>query len=60
MLAAKGMLESLSGTDNRNKYEDHNDDYDFGAVLEFCSDGTDVSRKIRCADGQEASFSFDD
>ena len=60
MLAAEGMLRSLSGDDKPKGYKNHNNDCDFGEVLQYCSDDTVHNRKIMCSDGCERSFSFDD
>lgn len=60
MLAAEGMLKALSGEDMSKEYKDNNNDYDFGRVLQYCNNKTLHSHKLRCPDGQERNFSFDD
>jgi len=61
MLAAKGLLESLSMKEEAENYKDCNDDHDFGKVLDFYgSSGIKTAgHKLRYSDGQEKAFSFD-
>ena len=57
MLAVEGMLEAMSRGDH---IEEYNTDHDLGTVLKAF--GNDVVRqhKLRCSDGKEVNFSFDD
>ncbi|MCM1112701.1 MAG: hypothetical protein NC399_05550 [Muribaculum sp.] len=61
MLAAENMLNALASLDENQARDcqNHNDDYDFGMVLEFCGGGTVPRHKFRYADGTEEFFSFD-
>lgn len=59
MLAANDMLEALTKTTACESYQNHNDDADFGDVLDICQDNSLTGNKIRCSDGQERVFSFD-
>lgn len=61
MLAAESMLKSLESfnEDQIENYQNHNDDHDFGIVLEFCGADTVPQHKFRYADGTEEVFSFD-
>lgn len=57
MLAAKSMLEAFEKEDD---YVNHNDDHDFGEVLEAFDDNTTIHQhKFRYLDGKEEFFSFD-
>lgn len=61
MLAAGNMLNALESL-NENQMEDcqnHNDDYDFGKVLEFYGGDATPRHKFRYVDGTEEFFSFD-
>lgn len=59
MLATEGMRRALSGEDKPKDYKNYNNDHDFGKVLQY--GGVDViqNRTLRCSDGQERNFSFD-
>lgn len=61
MLAANGLLESLSMEEKAESYKDCNDDHDFGKVLDFyCPSGVKATgQKLKYSDGQEKTFSFD-
>lgn len=59
MLASEGLLKYLSGEDKPEDYKDYNNDHDFGKVLQYCSDDIVHDRKLRCSDGIERNFSFD-
>lgn len=59
MLAAGNMLEALSNDEESKVHKNHNDDHDFGDVLEFCSGETEHKNKLRYPDGKEEFFSFD-
>lgn len=56
MLAAKNMISSLEKEEN---YTNHNDDCDFGVVLESYDNNTVHRHKFRYSDGKEEEFSFD-
>ncbi len=58
MLAAGGLLEALSQTDNKDDYKNCNDDHDFSEVLMLFGDDVNKNREIRCSDGQKRNFSF--
>ncbi|MCM1065266.1 MAG: hypothetical protein NC420_12545 [Eubacterium sp.] len=60
MLAAENMLNALASEDREENHQDHNDDHDFGAVLEFCGNGVGQQHKFRYSDGREEFFSFDE
>lgn len=59
MLATEGMMKSLLGEDMSKDYKDYNNDHDFGKVLQYCNESDVPNRKLRCPDGQERCFSFD-
>lgn len=57
MIAAEGMLEALSRTDNSQT--NIKEDWDLHEVLKFCSSSEPTSeRRVRCSDGQEREFSL--
>lgn len=60
MLAAKNMLDALAMDEKKQNHENHNNDHDLGAVLEFFSDGTAHQHKFRYSDGKEEVFTFND
>lgn len=60
MLEIKSLLEALSDNEEMEQYQDDNDDYDFGKVLEFCSESTLRQHKIRYSDGTIKEISFDE
>lgn len=61
MLAADGLLESLSKDVNTEVFKDNNGDHDLGDVLQFFSSGIPKTHgnTLRYSDGQEKAFSFD-
>lgn len=58
-MASNAMLDLLLKTSNNESYQNHNDDDDFGEVLEGCKDEHLIGKKIRCSDGKERVFSFE-
>lgn len=60
MLASYDMLDLLSKINDDEPYQNHNDDEDFGKVLEECQDDKLTGHKLRCSDGKERVFSFED
>lgn len=58
MLATKNMLDALSTEEKNQNHENHNNDHDLGAVLEFFNDNTTHQHKFRYSDGTEEVFSF--
>lgn len=60
MLEASGLLEALSRSENSEPYITGREDHDLGEVLEFCFGGEAPKKhKLRCSDGTEREFSFD-
>ena len=59
MLEASGLLNALFKNECDETYTNHNDDYDFRQVLEFCSDSVEVEREILYSDGAKRVLSFD-
>lgn len=61
MLQAKNLLDALVEKDTSDVYNQNND-FDFGEVLKFCNSGQQKTQgqKLRCSDGLERTFSFDD
>lgn len=57
MLIADNLLKELQN--DTLEYKNDNDDIDFGTVLNFYSSNATEPR-LRCSDGQERAFSFDD
>ncbi len=60
MLAAKGLLQALSDVEETKNYNDCNDDYDFGKVLELYMEPNMPEFEVMCSDGQKRSLLFDD
>lgn len=58
MLAAKGLLDALSKTEEEETAKYENDDHDFGEVLKLY-EGTECCREIRYSDGKKRNISFD-
>lgn len=56
MLAAESMLKAIS---NDDEVENHNNDHDFGIVLEAFGGDIIHQHKLRYSDGKEEDFSFD-
>ena len=60
MLTTKGMQNFLSGDDKPKEYNNYNNDHDFGKVLQYCNDDSNMqNRELQCSDGQKRIFSFD-
>lgn len=57
MLPAENILKVLT-EENKKGYQDYNDDYDFGDVLESLQNTYTPDRKIMCSDGLERDLSF--
>lgn len=60
MLAAEGLLRALSEAEETKKYNDCNDDYDFGKVLELYVETDTTDCEVMCSDGQKRSLLFKD
>lgn len=60
MLSTGDMINLLSKTSDDECYQNHNDDEDFGKVLEGCKSESMSNNKIRCSDGKERVFSFEE
>ena len=58
-MMAKEMMKALLEENSVERYTDSNDDVDFSKVLEFYGEPTYKQRKLRCSDGTERTFSFD-
>lgn len=58
MLAAKGLLDALSRTEDEENSKYENDDYDFGEVLKLF-EGTEHNQEVRYSDGEKRNISFD-
>ena len=56
MLAAKGLLQALSDAEEIEKYNDCNDDHDFGKVLELYIEPDEIDCEVMCSDGQKRSL----
>lgn len=56
MLATESMFKAIS---NNDEVENHNNDHDFGIVLETFGDDTVHQHNLRYSDGKEENFSFD-
>ena len=53
------MLKALLGEDSTEEFIECNDDMDFDEVLKFYG-GEPTQHKLRCSDGTERTFSFDE
>ena len=60
MLAVEGLLQALSDAEETKNYNDCNDDYDFGKVLELYIEPDKPDCEVMCSDGQKRSLLFND
>lgn len=59
MSAITNVLNALANDEKEDVCIDHNDDRDFGRVLQFCSETVTHTHKFRYSNGEEENFSFE-
>lgn len=60
MLASENLLQALSELETTETHKNHNDDSDFGRVLELYADSDNLKYEVVCSDGQKRDLLFKD